>query len=239
MCGGSRAGRDLLRGSQGTSPRVRGKRHVDQRLDLLFGYIPACAGEAVCASAVRKARKVHPRVCGGSLDDCADDQAPSGTSPRVRGKPYMMHPSTVNGGYIPACAGEALRRIIAVRTPSVHPRVCGGSPNRPRRGRLNMGTSPRVRGKPSQDRSRMTTKGYIPACAGEARRPSGASRTDAVHPRVCGGSRSTAKPATKSRGTSPRVRGKPKGVRVTEREIRYIPACAGEAERRKGYRAGN
>ena len=50
-----------------------------------------------------------------------------------------------------------------------------------------------------------------------------------VHPRVCGGSQTSAVPAASRSGTSPRVRGKPRHPRLPRRPERYIPACAGEA----------
>ena len=71
--------------------------------------------------------------------------------------------------------------------------------------------------------------GYIPACAGEARRSAAQAAFGRVHPRVCGGSGYRGgRPASFS-GTSPRVRGKRDGSAHADLVVRYIPACAGEA----------
>ena len=50
-----------------------------------------------------------------------------GTSPRVRGKRSEPGHPLLYRGYIPACAGEAVRTAVPKSTSGVHPRVCGGS----------------------------------------------------------------------------------------------------------------
>ena len=49
-------------------------------------YIPACAGETPLIKSYYDYARVHPRVCGGNQDARDEDEPPSGTSPRVRGK---------------------------------------------------------------------------------------------------------------------------------------------------------
>ena len=114
----------------------------------------------------------------------------------------------------------------------VHPRVCGGSANSRRSRNGIRGTSPRVRGKLFHQSAANSKKGYIPACAGEARPGPGAPSSDPVHPRVCGGSHRSAMIDSSESGTSPRVRGKPRKTPRRGSGWRYIPACAGEAPSR-------
>ena len=117
---------------------------------------------------------------------------------------------------------------------SVHPRACGGSFFPPRRVRSGTGTSPRVRGKLSFPVSPPPAAGYIPARAGEASTVMPGISHTWVHPRACGGSLQASREAAPSTGTSPRVRGKPPKSRIEDRNHRYIPARAGEADGKTG-----
>ena len=114
---------------------------------------------------------------------------------------------------------------------TVHPRVCGGSCIIEFGRWVHVGTSPRVRGKPGNVVSSRIIIGYIPACAGEARRGRGANIRGKVHPRVCGGSHRPGARAGDYAGTSPRVRGKRRRADAESKHPGYIPACAGEAGR--------
>ena len=71
-----------------------------------------------------------------------------GLSPRVRGKQVPPPESAEWGGSIPACAGEAGTSGKRRPTPTVYPRVCGGSSSGLVARSANKGLSPRVRGKP-------------------------------------------------------------------------------------------
>ena len=54
--------------------------------------------------------------------------------------------------------------------------------------------------------------------------------TVGVYPRVCGGTYFEAWFLTFRNGLSPRVRGNPVQIRVTETPVGSIPACAGEPD---------
>ncbi len=231
VCGGSRGPRKRGPPFVGASPRVRGKREPFLRRLQLCRCIPACAGEAPSGPSGSGQPSVHPRVCGGSLDDVAVRSSHSGASPRVRGKRARDARYTAGRRCIPACAGEARRCRRAWSASAVHPRVCGGSTRRTATMRLNSGASPRVRGKPQAQAQVRAASRCIPACAGEAPRRPVSCLGCAVHPRVCGGSCCWMRPAWTRRGASPRVRGKrrqpPGGCGASG----CIPACAGEARR--------
>ena len=177
------------------------------------------------------ASPVHPRVCGGSPGGLAGLAGFAGTSPRVRGKLRAGLARRREYRYIPACAGEAGGASAPDHTRQVHPRVCGGSSSVSYTVRPFAGTSPRVRGKPDDAVEREGFLRYIPACAGEARKWIGERAVNKVHPRVCGGSAVDRAIARGEPGTSPRVRGKLDDQGVWVATGRYIPACAGEANR--------
>ena len=228
-CGGSPTSRRRATRGYGTSPRVRGKHHCHELDQDVLGYIPARAGEAAADDARPQRRGVHPRACGGSGLALVGAAVWAGTSPRVRGKHAGEDLADHAHGYIPARAGEARPARPARAGRRVHPRACGGSGNTRSPGRPEMGTSPRVRGKPQAQPVGRPEVGYIPARAGEA----GVARREpppaGVHPRACGGSAGRAVLRAGGPGTSPRVRGKPVEALGNRAGLRYIPARAGEA----------
>ena len=156
--------------------------------------------------------------------------------------------SLPRSGSIPACAGEPSPSAQSKPTPSVYPRVCGGTEVNRQSRRHKRGLSPRVRGNPGRVSCLLRGRGSIPACAGEPKRPRTAFCAVSVYPRVCGGTQNATRGARRARGLSrvcggtpdgitgrdafdglsPRVRGNPaySGQRAANRGS--IPACAGD-----------
>ena len=149
----------------GSSPRVRGTRNLFFR--LFFS-------------------RDHPRVCGEHEMALTDEDIMRGSSPRVRGTPELRYKYEVNGGIIPACAGNTSTTRERRCRPRDHPRVCGEHSLAAYTITLNPGSSPRVRGTPERRRRRKRRHGIIPACAGNTLYNAGASIISGDHPRVCG-----------------------------------------------------
>ena len=84
----------LLKGQKepgvGSSPRVRGTRDHIQTRAVLFGIIPACAGNTDPADLRDGYNGDHPRVCGEHSICWAVRFAALGSSPRVRGTLFGM-----------------------------------------------------------------------------------------------------------------------------------------------------
>ena len=146
VCGGTSGPNIRPRAGSGLSPRVRG--NPEKRIMGILGRrsIPACAGEPRPGPRAPGARKVYPRVCGGTLCFSRFAGYGGGLSPRVRGNPQAGHQGVGLAVSIPACAGEppGCRRCPGPR--GVYPRVCGGTRCRPHRRGAWPGLSPRVRG---------------------------------------------------------------------------------------------
>ena len=114
-------------------------------------------------------------------------------------------------GLIPACAGQTKRAYGPGGWLSAHPRVCGADlVLHQRHGRVG---------------------GLIPACAGQTLRAGAATRHDGAHPRVCGADISAIDCDVRSRGSSPRVRGRLPSDGADGGLVRLIPACAGQTGR--------
>src|SRR5690606_4153318 len=73
--------------------------------------------------------------------------------------------------------------------------------------RLQLGSSPRVRGAHAVWHVRLDLSWIIPACAGSTKEAKGPAGDDADHPRVCGEHEADQGAAGLRRGSSPRVRG--------------------------------
>ena len=114
--------------SGGSSPRVRGKRWRGVPIRDGEGLIPACAGKTTMMGELSDVGGAHPRVCGENWRGLARWGAASGSSPRVRGKQGLQIDFLPIKRLIPACAGKTSLRLLTLRLARAHPRVCGENP---------------------------------------------------------------------------------------------------------------
>ena len=212
----------------GSSPRVRGRLDHERVLEPARGLIPACAGQTRAAPAARPPRRAHPRVCGA--DGLEDDSAvtDTGSSPRVRGRPRSRSMLKLSPGLIPACAGQTRRPRVGLIGSRAHPRVCGADLSAINDAPHKRGSSPRVRGRPSDWIAFSSWRGLIPACAGQTRRCRTLCFGRRAHPRVCGADRHSHQNAPPVLGSSPRVRGRQMMKEAGGDPEGLIPACAGQ-----------
>ena len=171
---------------------------------------------------------VYPRVCGGTISAKTSRSYHRGLSPRVRGNRDFDPEYVEMVRSIPACAGEPFATAPTTTTPTVYPRVCGGTASELIGGIESKGLSPRVRGNPIDTDEGGETVGSIPACAGEPRAKSPAGIKRAVYPRVCGGTEMQPRLKGYATGLSPRVRGNRQCSHSASHNRGSIPACAGE-----------
>ena len=184
-------------------PRVRGERAA-QRPPLCdrVGSSPRARGTAQRGRSPRDA-SVHPRVRGERDRRSPDDLAES-VHPRVRGERASASGRRASKQrFIPACAGNRIRRRRAASQWRFIP-ACAGNATSSHADRSVVGSSPRARG--TRERSEKL-------------------REPAVHPRVRGERRDRL--TILGSGSSPRARGT-RGRRLGG-EPRFIPACAGNA----------
>ena len=109
----------------GSSPRVRGKLHVDNEGAHACGLIPACAGKTKSTNVWAWSPRAHPRVCGENFRWLPGVLGLRGSSPRVRGKRAFCAVGPGRAGLIPACAGKTRRAYHPHQPQPAHPRVCG------------------------------------------------------------------------------------------------------------------
>jgi len=192
-------------------------------------FIPACAGNADHPALTQFCLAVHPRVCGERAISVDRSARFSGSSPRVRGTHCRLDHRNQRGRFIPACAGNAESGGADHQATEVHPRVCGERLCAVVLPFVQIGSSPRVRGTRIRSCRRSFHPRFIPACAGNADHPAVTQFGPAVHPRVCGERTSTSTSAQSFSGSSPRVRGTRERRNQHRGQLRFIPACAGNA----------
>ena len=114
---------------------------------------------------------------------------------------------------------------------AVHPRVCGEHPSTCLARLRQVGSSPRVRGTSPYLPAHLTSRRFIPACAGNMKCPEFAHSLVSVHPRVCGEHMRGLMLRYDQFGSSPRVRGTSWRIYLEGLRERFIPACAGNIRR--------
>ena len=96
----------------------------------------------------------------------------------------------------------------------------------------SFGSSPRMRGKPTPVITQTVTARIIPAHAGQTPRPCSTRLLGPDHPRACGANALFTGGAMAWNGSSPRMRGKRRVLRVDQIVGRIIPAHAGQTRPR-------
>ena len=160
----------LARYRRGTSPRMRGKRDLRHCVLPHQRNIPAYAGKTSAGNARHYGNSEHPRVCGENPSSRTMMMCCMGTSPRMRGKPSFICASTLPPGNIPAYAGKTRSTTLRAASSAEHPRVCGENYPSIRLENKRCGTSPRMRGKPTDPIVHGWNPRNIPAYAGKTRR---------------------------------------------------------------------
>ena len=214
----------------GSSPRVRGKRCKLRQLKQQIRIIPARAGQTNIESTLRYRRTDHPRACGANLFGFWVASRWDGSSPRVRGKLHRFPLRSFRVRIIPARAGQTdAYRIDDYEHPD-HPRACGANGQHHTTPGSATGSSPRVRGKLDPAHVYALYRRIIPARAGQTGWFMLAGTVCPDHPRACGANLHARRRLATVSGSSPRVRGKRRGMLPCSISIRIIPARAGQTK---------
>ena len=167
--GGNAANTAAVSALAGLSPRGRGKRPLCVHRLARARSIPAWAGETADKAEKQNAIKVYPRVGGGNAPRFTLESDMPGLSPRGRGKLALGPNARRECRSIPAWAGETAPTIIRSISVRVYPRVGGGNALLRSHSLVEIGLSPRGRGKLRRRIGNPAPAGSIPAWAGETR----------------------------------------------------------------------
>ena len=104
---------------------MRGTRGAGTMMPMSVGIIPAYAGNTMSANDLPINFRDHPRVCGEHVFFADIDDFYMGSSPRMRGTPYLSEEFATLPGIIPAYAGNTHVLERTYNSCRDHPRVCG------------------------------------------------------------------------------------------------------------------
>ena len=166
-------------------------------------------------------------MCGEHFIISARGLGKTGSSPHVRGAPERFEAFARAVGIIPACAGSTTSIGHNWTGMWDHPRMCGEHVVLPPFFWTVSGSSPHVRGARSAWVIGAVFAGIIPACAGSTSPWPSASARCGDHPRMCGEHDPPCWSLHVFQGSSPHVRGAPKGRSGSKDGTGIIPACAG------------
>ena len=224
--------RNLSFTDRGLSPPTRGNLLFRRHVVLLFGSIPAHAGEPPLSRISFERRPVYPRPRGGTRAPRHSLQPGGGLSPPTRGNLEPLPTRDKSARSIPAHAGEPVGRLRARSPAPVYPRPRGGTPCAHSPPALSGGLSPPTRGNPTApDCARLRLRS-IPAHAGEPARLPLRPTAPAVYPRPRGGTPHATEIDDDDIGLSPPTRGNRLAAAVAAYGARSIPAHAGEPAKR-------
>ena len=193
----------------GSSPLTRGTLAFDDASYSAARSIPAYAGNSAQGKARNLLRSVHPRLRGELAVVTAQRIVKSGSSPLTRGTRENSSPHEFHGRFIPAYAGNSVLPAVCMRDRSVHPRLRGEL------GNAAEAISSVVR--------------FIPAYAGNSRRQFVKRLNISVHPRLRGELYFSTLCLMQSSGSSPLTRGTQDAQCPRWKQIRFIPAYAGNS----------
>ena len=126
-CGANESTEEQQQEQAGSSPRMRGKRDRLSRILSSLRIIPAHAGQTTAHGIQEPQRADHPRACGANLAGLAVLFHGDGSSPRMRGKLYMIPSLDDDFRIIPAHAGQTDTGLDAMLGKPDHPRACGAN----------------------------------------------------------------------------------------------------------------
>ena len=155
----------------GSSPRMRGTPKMKRMICFMTGIIPAHAGNTGLSKRLALCRRDHPRACGEHYAYDSADITGMGSSPRMRGTPYVALQYECGGGIIPAHAGNTMRVPVGAELNRDHPRACGEHSISAVMRLIFLGSSPRMRGTPVHVPKSPLGLGIIPAHAGNTPTP--------------------------------------------------------------------
>ena len=172
--------------ASGSSPHMRGKPPRRPHESARGRIIPAHAGQTPPMTRLKSAFTDHPRTCGANAKTRQKTLTCRGSSPHMRGKLEVCSRRVVWRRIIPAHAGQTKITHLSNVFSTDHPRTCGAN-RLPACWRMPpCGSSPHMRGKPTDFWFRWDQIRIIPAHAGQTACPAARHRSRSDHPRTCG-----------------------------------------------------
>ena len=187
---------------------MRGKQ---ERMSSRCGRLritPAHAGKTYIKKYKIKLIEDHPRACGENYRQRNIGMLHKGSPPRMRGKPKGEVCYHICYRITPAHAGKTGFLVVAAHGSKDHPRACGENCLCQRVVSLQLGSPPRMRGKPTEGTTIPGAVRITPAHAGKTLGQGMEWPEKEDHPRACGENGGSSRRQSAPRGSPPRMRGK-------------------------------
>ena len=155
----------------------------------------------------------------------------------MRGKPLHRRYRHRRTRITPAHAGKTQKLKFLVRSPKDHPRACGENPAYNLSGDGELGSPPRMRGKPLFMALLAFSGRITPAHAGKTEEFKPAVITMSDHPRACGENIANRLLSAGLPGSPPRMRGKLSVASACVAPARITPAHAGKTPQKVSRRS--
>ena len=192
----------------GSPPRMRGKLASRRVYRATVRITPAHAGKTMLCCGFRSTRRDHPRACGENLSSAPRWKYVLGSPPRMRGKHKSFESIKQSIRITPAHAGKTYTCFGCSAEPEDHPRACGENGTGKTTIAKELGSPPRMRGKPPPPPPALISSRITPAHAGKTSKRNCSRRTRQDHPRACGENPVCYSCRSKELGSPPRMRGK-------------------------------
>ncbi len=217
----------VVSSGSGLSPLARGTPVFANLWTIAIRFIPAGAGNTYIRAKNKATATVYPRWRGEHIYQNISFYSHGGLSPLARGTRRDYSKEDAGDRFIPAGAGNTIKKLFCVSFRSVYPRWRGEHFYSVNNRSLIVGLSPLARGTPAVGTVKLRYCRFIPAGAGNTIEIVFGIYSEAVYPRWRGEHKICCKTRCKNSGLSPLARGTPPPVRLTPAQRRFIPAGAG------------
>ncbi len=191
----------------GLSPRVWGSPPYSGDDSPTERFIPTRVGKSFTHPPPGLLCSVHPHACGEVTNLISRSGCCCGSSPRVWGSRTRWRCACRWQRFIPTRVGKSPPATSPPAAPAVHPHACGEVLFSSHRGKVTVGSSPRVWGSPYAPIPGHNKARFIPTRVGKSDQMEENQANYAVHPHACGEVGSTSELNRPHGGSSPRVWG--------------------------------
>ena len=218
----------MFRCSRSVHPRSRGEHPTAaDRIHEASGSSPLARGTRCRPSGRQGDQRFIPARAGNTSSSRSGRPRRGGSSPLARGTQPALTWITLVPRFIPARAGNTSKSRSARSGATVHPRSRGEHRKSARFRYVDNGSSPLARGTHRGRAESAAEHRFIPARAGNTRALPPGVPCPPVHPRSRGEHCVMRTREVRAAGSSPLARGTPIEGGVDLRELRFIPARAG------------
>ena len=218
----------MCRGAGGSPPRVWGRLCPPSAAAEAARFTPTGVGKT-CVPHLRGGwTAVHPHGCGEDGEAGAGGWTAGGSPPRVWGRHAGLPTRRSAGWFTPTGVGKTVALIYYTRGVQVHPHGCGEDLSGAPAPSAATGSPPRVWGRQPPANDIICWTRFTPTGVGKTSLRSSRSQRLAVHPHGCGEDRLDGPAARRTRGSPPRVWGRPRRWEAARACGRFTPTGVGK-----------